>query len=407
MDVYVENVFPRVATPFNSFHDDVREEKEPNHKGLRGSDGKIPSMVHVGVDAFFASVEQALNPKLRGKAVLLGRRVVASASYEAKMCGVKTAMALGDALRICPTAVVLQGQYQQYADYAERVRRILETYTSAVEAAALDDFYLEFTGMERLYPNYEWALRRLQTDVLEQTGLSVSIGAARTKVAASIASRLDGPRGFRMIAPGTEDDFLGPLPVEKLDRIGSFQARMLVERGIATIGELRRVPRTALEATFGESSGRQIWERAHGLDGHGAMIPATPRSVSRETMIQGGTLDTEFVAELIHYLCERVGATLRESGGQARTIGLLVRYVDEFSARRTARLKQPTNKEGELLAETKELFAELFVRPVAIWFVGVNVTNIEDRRRSQERRGFDVVQAGPQRAAPLQTAAAH
>ncbi|MGH9676617.1 MAG: DNA polymerase Y family protein, partial [Candidatus Acidiferrum sp.] len=139
---------------------------------------KIPNTVHVDVDAFFASVEQVLNPKLRGKPVLVGRGCVASASYEAKFRGVKTAMSFREALRICPNALVVAGQYEHYADYAERVRRILETYTPAVETAALDDFYLDFAGTERLYPNYEAALRRVQTDVLEQTGLSVSVGAA-------------------------------------------------------------------------------------------------------------------------------------------------------------------------------------------------------------------------------------
>jgi hypothetical protein len=154
---------------------------------------RSPHIVHVDVDAFFASVEQVLNPKLAGKPVLVGRGVVASASYEAKFRGVKTAMSFRDALRICPKAIVVPGQYEHYADFAERVRRILETYTPAVETAALDDFYLDFAGTERLYPDYEATLRRLQAEILGRTGLSVSVGAARTKVVASIASRLWHP----------------------------------------------------------------------------------------------------------------------------------------------------------------------------------------------------------------------
>ncbi len=316
MDVCIENVFPAVAMPFNPFHEDAREEKGRGADAPRynSCNGAIPNIVHVDVDAFFASVEQVLNPKLRGRPVLVGRGVVASASYEAKICGVKTAMTFRDALRICPKAVVVPGQYEHYADYAERVRRILETYTPAVETAALDDFYLDFAGTERLYPNYEAALRRVQTEVLEQTGLSVSVGAARTKVVASIASRLERPRGFRMIAPGTEEDFLTPLPVEKLHGIGHVHAGMLAERGIATIGELRQVPRAALEAAFGEVIGGQIWERARGLDGREVMLPSTPKSVSRETTIEGGTIDTEFLGGLIEYLSERIGSTLREYG---------------------------------------------------------------------------------------------
>ena len=382
MDVCIENVFPAVAMPFNPFHEDAREEK--GHGADASRPKAIPNIVHVDVDAFFASVEQALDPKLRGKPVLVGRGVVASASYEAKICGVKTAMPFRDALRICPKAVVVPGQYEHYADFAERVRRILETYTPAVETAALDDFYLDFAGTERLYPNYEAALRRVQSDVLEQTGLSVSVGAARTKVVASIASRLERPRGFRMIAPGTEEDFLTPLPVEKLHGIGHVHAGMLAERGIATIGELRHVPRAALEAAFGEVIGGQIWERARGLDGREVMLPSTPKSVSRETTIEGGTIDTEFLGGLIEYLSERIGSTLREYGRQARTIGLRIRYVDHFSAHQTVRLTRPSNDERELLAEAKDLFAKLFTRRVAVRLIGVNVTNLEQDRRQHE-----------------------
>ncbi|HVS74641.1 MAG TPA: DNA polymerase IV, partial [Candidatus Acidoferrales bacterium] len=282
--------------------------------GAKNAGGKIPGIVHVDVDAFFASVEQVLNPRLRGRPVLVGRGVVASASYEAKFRGVRTAMSFREALRICPKAAVVPGQYEHYAEFAEQVRRILETYTPAVETAALDDFYLDFHGTERLYPDWEATLRRLQAEIAARTGLNVSVGAATTKVVAAIASRLERPRGFRMVAPGEEEAFLAPLPVEKLHGIGHTHAASLAERGIATIGELRQVPRPALEAAFGEAIGRQIWERARGLDGREVMLPAAPKSLARETTIEGGTIDTELLGGLIEYLCERIGAALRENG---------------------------------------------------------------------------------------------
>jgi DNA polymerase-4 len=187
-----------------------------------------------------------------------------------------------------------------------------------------------------------------------------------------------------MIAPGTEETFLTPLPVEKLHGIGHVHAGMLAERGIATIGELRLVPRSALEAAFGEVIGGQIWERARGLDGREVMLPSTPKSVSRETTIEGGTIDTEFLGGLIEYLSERIGSTLREYGRQARTIGLRIRYVDHFSAHQTVRLTRPSNDERELLAEARGLFAKLFTRRVAVRLIGVNVTNLEADRRQHE-----------------------
>ncbi len=361
----------------------TREEKNFGPKGPSYS-ARIPNIVHVDVDAFFASVEQVLNPRLRGKPVLVGRGCVASASYEAKFRGVKTAMSFREALRVCPQAIVVPGQYEHYADFAERVRRILETYTPAVETAALDDFYLDFAGTERLYPDYEAALRRLQAEIFGRTGLNVSVGAARTKVVASIASRLQRPRGFQMIAPGEEENFLTPLPVEKLHGIGHVHAGALAERGIATIGQLRQVPKPALQAAFGEAIGQQIWERARGLDGREVLLPSTPKSVSRETTIEGGTIDTEFLGGLIEYLSERIGSTLREYGKQARTIGLRIRYVDHFSAHQTVRISKPTNDERELLVAAKDLFGKLFTRRVAVRLVGVNVTNLETDKRQHE-----------------------
>ena len=349
-----------------------------------GQAEKMPHIVHVDVDAFFASVEQVLNPKLRGKPVLVGRGCVASASYEAKFRGVKTAMSFRDALRICPKAIVVPGQYEHYADFAERVRRILETYTPAVETAALDDFYLDFAGTGRLYPDFEATLRRLQAEVLGRTGLNVSVGAARTKVVASIASRLERPRGFRIVPPGTEETFLAPLAVDKLHGIGHTHAGALAERGVTTIGQLRMIPKPVLVAAFGDAIGEQIWERARGLDGREVLLPSTPKSVSRETTIEGGTIDTEFLGGLLEYLSERIGSTLREYGKQARTIGVRLRYVDHYSAHQTIRLACPSNDERELLVAAKELFAKLFTRRVAIRHVGVSVTNLDADRRQNE-----------------------
>jgi DNA polymerase-4 len=340
---------------------------------------KIPNIVHVDVDAFFASVEQVLDPRLRGKPVLVGRSCVASANYEAKALGVKTAMSLREALRVCSRAIVVPGQYEHYADFAENVRRILETYTPAVETAALDDFYLDFAGTERCYPDYRGTLLRLQMEIFKKTGLSVSIGAARTKVVASMASQLERPSGFRMVAPGKEEAFLTPLPVEQLYGIGHIHAGALAERGVTTIGQLRRVPKATLQATLGEAIGQQIWERARGLDGR-KVLPPAPSSVSRETAIEGGTIDTEFLSGLIEYLSERIGSSLREYGKQARTLGLHLRYVDHFSAHHAVRLSKPTNDESKLLVVAKDLFAKLFAQRVAVKLVGVSVTNLETDR---------------------------
>jgi DNA polymerase-4 len=343
-----------------------------------------PKIVHVDVDAFFASVEQALDPRLRGKPVLVGRGVVASASYEAKARGVRTAMSFREARRRCPDAIIVAGAYEHYADYAQRIARILGDFTPAVELAALDDFYLDFTGTSRLYPDFAATLRRVQQRVADDLALTVSVGAGTSKLIASIASRLQRPRGFRIVPPGTEEEFLAPLPVEKIHGVGHTHASTLAERGITTIGQLRAVPLAALTAAFGDAVGRQLFERARAIDPRDVNAPLVPKSVSRETTIEEGTIDTDFLTALVEYLCERIGSTLRGYGRAARSLHLRLRYSDFFSAHRSARLLPPTNDEKHLHAAAMDLFRALFTRRVALRFVGVSVYHLEIERRQNE-----------------------
>lgn len=357
------------------------EREEAAERRWNWSSQRAPKIAHVDVDAFFASVEQALNPRLRGKPVLVGRGVVASASYEAKARGVRTAMTIREAQRRCPEAILVPGQYEHYADYGERVRRVLLDFTPAVETAALDDFYLDFTGTDRLYPDFPAVLRRLQAEVLRRTGLGVSVGGATTKLVAAVASRLHRPRGFRIVPPGEEEEFLAPLAIEKLHGIGHHHAQMLRERGVETIGELRRIPLPALEAVFGGVIGRQIWERARGRDPREVLAPAEPKSISRETTIEGGTIDLEFLRALVEYLTERIGATLRARSRQARTLALKIRYTDFHSAGRATKLCPATNDDKALLAAALELFRALYTRRVALRWVGIAVTNLEPEQR--------------------------
>ncbi|MGH9773392.1 MAG: DNA polymerase Y family protein [Candidatus Acidiferrales bacterium] len=343
-----------------------------------------PKIVHVDVDAFFASVEQVLDPRLRGKPVLVGRGVVASASYEAKSRGVRTAMTFRRARELCPEAIVVPGQYEHYADYGARVRRKLENFTPAVETAALDDFYLDFRGTGRLYPDLAATLRGMQQKIFDATGLGVSVGAANSKLVASIASRMKRPRGFAIVPAGTEMEFLAPLDIEKLHGIGPAHAAALRERGIETIGQLRTVPVEALEAAFGEITGRQFWERARGFDERAVTGPAEPKSISRETTIEDGTIDLEFLGALIEYLAERIGSTLRAHGRQARTLAFRMRYTDSYSAGRAAPLLPPTNDEKQLLSTAFEIFRALFTRRVALRWIGVSVINLEPEQRQNE-----------------------
>jgi DNA polymerase-4 len=350
---------------------------------------RSPRIAHVDVDAFFASVEQLLNPRLRGRPVLVGRGVVASASYEAKRCGVRTAMRLREALRLCPQAVVVPGQYEHYADYSARVQRILEDVAPVVEPAACDDFYLDFTGTERLYPDWAQVLRRLQRRIEDALGLTVSVGGATTKLVAAVASRLRRPRGFCVVPPGREAEFLEVLPVACLHGIGPAHAAALAERGVQTVGQLREIPLAALEALFGRVVGRQLWERARGLDARPVRQPQRAQSVSRETTIEGGTADRMFLTALLEYLAERVAATLRQRGQQARVLVLRLQYADRLAVARRVRLVPASNDEKLLLQRAVELLQGLYTRRVAIGKVGLTVEGLEPEQRQNEL--FDAV----------------
>jgi DNA polymerase-4 len=327
-------------------------------------------VVHVRMDGFFAAVEQVMRPKF-GRPVLVADDVVVSASYEAKFFGIKVGMAVADALRFCPSTMVLSGRYDRYAKYAERVRAIAETFTPVVDADACHGFYLDFCGSQHICEDFPGTLRRLQLEILKHTGLSASVGAGRTRVVAAIASRIEQPRGIRIVRWGTEDAFLSTLPVEALGSIGMVEAAKLRERGISTMAELRRVPLASLEAAYGEALGRQIWKNSRGIDLRGAPRSTTVQSLpspslSREICVEGCAEDAGYLGLLTEYVCRRISSALTATNRRARTIGLRIRYIDQFSASQTVRLGLPSNKDRDLLPAALGLLKVLFTRHVAV-----------------------------------------
>jgi DNA polymerase IV len=333
--------------------------------------GGFPRLVHVRVHGFFAAVEQARRPKLCGKPVLVGDGVVISASYEARFFGVWCGMPIVQALALCPNAVVLPGRYDRYAECAERVRAIIETFTPAIEPDAHHGFYLDFAGAEHVWQDFPGTLRRMQLEILKRSGLSVSLGAGKTRVIAALASRIEEPRGLRIVECGTEDALLGSLRVEALDGIGDIDANELCKRGISTMAELRRVPLASLEFAYGRVLGRQIWESSRGVDVRDALwttgLPSLSNpSLARRIYIEGGTVDAHYLGSLAGYLCKRVSSALFDASFQTHTVGLRIRYVDHFSASQTWKFSCSSNQDGELAAVVHGLLRKLFTRRVAV-----------------------------------------
>jgi len=300
-------------------------------------------ILHLDVDAFLASVEQALHPELAGKPVVIGgsprsRNLVMSCSYEARRLGVRPGLPLAEAQRRCPRAIFRDGDSQAANRKREEVTRVLLSYSPHVEVASIDDFFLDLTGTSRLHgAAFDTALH-IQENVRELCSLPISIGGATTRRGARLAGKLGKPGGVAEILPGYEKTFLTSLPVDHLPGIGHSIGARLESFSIHTVGELALVPREILFASFGRN-GLVIHDRARGKDEspveathyedeHGVLHARPPRSMQRETTFEPEEGRRELIEAMLSYLVERAAHKLREQGLSVRTLEVRVRWVD-------------------------------------------------------------------------------
>jgi len=383
----------------------------------------IRDILHVDMDAFFASVEQVLDPDLAGRAVIVGghvddRSVVASASYQARRYGVHSAMPLARARRLCPGAVFVRGDFHAYGEYSDRVREILCRFAPVVQAVSLDDFYLDLTGCRRLHGPPLVAAEAIREAVRAETGLEVSIGVAVNRLVAKVAGGLAKPSGILEVWRGCETGFFRPLPVEKLPGVGASTTEALHRFNLVTLGDVARMPRKLLERTFGVW-GALLWERAHGRDDS----PVTdadrlPRSISREHTFQQDTMDHTEVRAMLYHLAERAARQLREEGLLAGRVTVKVRYCDFRTVTSAARLSAPTDQDSVFYEAALGRLERLMARRLQVRLIGVALTGFADlgghqgdlfAQRALERRrrfyrgldrlrdrfGFQIAAVGP------------
>ncbi len=361
------------------------------------------------VDAFFASVEQVIRPRLKGRPVVVGgtpdvRGCVCSASYEARACGVKTGMSLRQAQKLCPEAVFLPGSYAHYERFSRFVFDLLASFTPLIEAASIDDIYMDMTGCQRLQGTIQDSGRMIQQRILRDIGLSVSMGMASGKVVARIASGLGKPGGLLVVPHGSEGPFLSPLPVRLLPGIGGPTEGRLDEFGIHTIGQLAALPRTLLVQAFGLTGGL-LHDRACGRDQTAIYSDRIRKSISRETTFREDTIDQAFIRSVLKYLCERVGMALRLKGLQFKTVAIKIRYGDFEQAVKSRTVRSPVNDTMSLFQEAIHLYRQVFTRRVAIRLIGLSVSNLvsvtrqtdlldpDAERREQANTGIDAIRA--------------
>jgi DNA polymerase-4 len=285
-------------------------------------------ILHVDLDAFYASVEQVRRPQLRGKPIAVGGGVVLAASYEARKYGVRSAMPLGEARRRCPRLIVVDGSFGDYVELSDRVFDICRSYTPLVEQISIDEAFLDVSGATHLFGSPAIIAGRIRHDVRSQTGLAISAGVARTKFLAKIGSRVAKPNGLVVIDPSTELEFLHALPVRLIWGVGPVTAARLAELGIATVGELANTPRASLSARLGRGAGHHLHALAWNRDPRPVVTKRRAGSVGAQSAFGRDERDPAVYRRVLARLADRVGARLRKKQRAGRTITLRVRFSD-------------------------------------------------------------------------------
>jgi len=350
---------------------------------------KSRRIMHIDLDAFFVSVEQVLNPELRGKPVVVGgkpdrRGVVAAASYEARAFGVHSAMPLSTASRLCPQAIFIQGHFARYREASQKFMAILANFSPYLEPLGIDEAYLDVTGFESLHGSIRTMAEKIKQQVNDELGLCASIGIAGGKTVAKIASELSKPDGLLEVLPGEERAFLAPLPVGRLPGIGKKSEHVLRNLGISTIGQLAGVPLDALRHHFG-AWGQLLHNHACGIDDRPIEPPAAAKSVSRETTFEADSRDASLLNATLRYLSERVGSDLRQKGKLARCITLKVRYADFTTYTRQQTLARATDADQAIFDTGFYLLKKELARekqPVRL--IGIGVSHFVETGRQQD-----------------------
>ena len=349
------------------------------------------TILHADLDAFFASVEQRDEQRLRGRPVLVGMGVVLAASYEAKAFGIRTAMNERQARRLCPHAISVKPRFSAYVEASKAVFEVFENTTPLVEGLSIDEAFLDVRGMERAFGTPVEIAERLRRDVLDQVGLPITVGVARTKFLAKVASAVAKPDGLLVVPPDQELRFLHPLPVERLWGVGPVTAAKLRARGISKVRQVAVLPESVLVSMLGAASGRHLHALAHNLDPRSVRTGRRRGSIgSQRALGRGPTSLEELDASLIG-LVDRVTRRLRAARRVGRTVVLRLRFDDFTRATRSHTLDRPTAQTHTILATARGLLAA--ARPMierrGVTLVGVAVANLEDDRPLQLMLPFD------------------
>jgi DNA polymerase-4 len=349
------------------------------------------TILHADVDSFFASVEQRDDPRLRGRPVIVGSWVVLAASYEAKAYGIRTAMGGAQARRLCPRAVVVAPRMSAYSEASKAMFEVFDDTTPLVEGLSIDEAFLDVRGMERLAGPPGEIAARLRRDVRDRVGLPVTVGVARTKFLAKVASGVAKPDGLLVVPPQDELAFLHPLAVERLWGVGRVTSQKLRSSGIRTVGQVAELSEAALVSMLGRAAGRHLHALAHNRDPRPVQVGRRRRSMGSQRALGRRRRSSEEIDAILIGLVDRLARRLRAAHRSCRTVVLRFRFADFTRATRSLTLPRSTTQTRTILETARELLTT--ARPVleerGLTLIGVALTSLESDSAAQLAFPFD------------------
>ena len=337
------------------------------------------SILHADLDAFYASVEQRDDPRLRGRPVIVGGGVVLSASYEARVFGVRTAMGGREARRLCPAARVVSPRFSAYSEASKAAYRVFDEFSPAVEGLSIDEAFLDVRGLEHFAGTPKEIATRLRAAILEQVGLPITVGVARTKFLAKVASGVAKPDGLLVVPPERELVFLHALPVERVWGVGRVTAGKLHAHNIRTVGQLAAQPPDLLVAMLGRAAGRHLHALAHNRDPRPIETRRRRRSVGAQRALGRGPHSPAGIDATLVALVDRVTRRMRTVRRAGRTVVLRLRFADYTRATRSHTLACPTAQSAIVLGTARELMeaSQPLIAKRGLTLVGIAVTNLD------------------------------
>jgi DNA polymerase-4 len=338
------------------------------------------NILHADLDAFYASVEQRDDPSLRGRPVIVGAGVVLAASYEAKACGIRTAMGGHTARKLCPDAVVVSPRFSAYLEASKQVFAIFDDTTPLVEGLSIDEAFLDVRGLRRIAGTPREIAGRLKARVLAEVGLPITVGVARTKHLAKVASGVAKPDGLLVVPPDGELHFLHPLPVERLWGVGPVTSGKLHGAGIHTVGQVAGIAEEVLCEMIGRAAGRHLHALAHNRDPRRVEVGRRRRSIGSQRALGRGRRSPAELDAFLVGLIDRVARRLRKARRVFRTVVLRLRFDDFTRATRSHTLPEATDQTDAALATARALLATAMplIERRGITLIGVALSNLED-----------------------------